>query len=187
MSSAPEVEANAGDTKAEVPPHRDSKSEMASVHREADVHSVVDGIALPLNEDIETGIADPKARQHTWLIILALCSAMFVVSLNTFIMTTALPTIAVDFATSDVGYAWIGSAYMLAFGVVVPVWANISNIFGRRVILIVTNVFFFVGTLTGALSSNAAVLIAGRAIQGCGGGGLTVLVNLCVGDLFGIR
>ncbi|KAL9102556.1 MAG: hypothetical protein Q9163_002306 [Psora crenata] len=137
--------------------------------------------------DPDPEVAQQKAPQHPKLIMLALCTTMFLVSLNTFIMTTALPTIAVEFATSDAGYAWIASAYMLAFGVVVPVWANISNVFGRRIILIITNICFLAGTLIGALSVSAAVLTAGRVIQGIGGGGLTVLVNLCVGDLFTIR
>ena len=125
--------------------------------------------------------------QRTRLIMLALCTSVFVVSLDTFIVTTALPTIALDFTTSDAGYAWIGSAYILSFGVVVPVWANISTVFGRKPIIIITTGIFFAGTLIGALSNSAAVLIAGRAIQGVGGGGLTVLVNICVGDLFSMR
>ncbi|KAL8645686.1 MAG: hypothetical protein Q9210_006567 [Variospora velana] len=126
-------------------------------------------------------------RQRKGLVMVALCSTMFVVSLDTFITTTAVPTIALDYDISDSGYAWIGSAYLLAFGSMVPVWANISQVFGRRIILTITNLFFFAGVLTASFSQSAAVLITGRAIQGIGGGGLTVLVNMCVGDLFSIK
>ncbi|KAL9120543.1 MAG: hypothetical protein Q9187_002899 [Circinaria calcarea] len=146
-----------------------------------------DMVATPNAGSISTVALNHSSPQRTKLIMLALCTSVFVVSLDTFIMTNALPTIAIEFGTTDAGFAWIGSAYMLAFGVVVPVWANISNVFGRKPILIITNVLFFVGTLIGALSGNAVVLIAGRAVQGVGGGGLTVLVNICVGDLFSIR
>lgn len=127
----------------------------------------------------------PKTRIR--LIMLALCFTVFVVVLDTFIMTTALPVIAVDFATSDAGYAWIGSGYMLAFAVVVPVWAKMSDIYGRKPVLILTTCLFFAGTLVGALSKSATMLITGRVIQGVGGGGLFVLVNIVVGDLFSVR
>ncbi|KAI4144079.1 MAG: hypothetical protein LQ341_002728 [Variospora aurantia] len=126
-------------------------------------------------------------RQRKGLVMVALCSTMFVVSLDTFITTTAVPTIALDYDISDSGYAWIGSAYLLAFGSMVPVWANVSQVFGRRIILTITNLFFFAGVLTASFSQSAAVLITGRAIQGIGGGGLTVLVNMCVGDMFSIK
>ena len=119
--------------------------------------------------------------------MLALCTSVFVGSLDTFIITTALPTIALDFAASDAGYAWIGCAYMLAFAVVVPFWANISSVFGRKPTILVTTGFFFAGTLIGGLSPSVSVLITGRAVQGVGCGGLTVLVNICVGDLFSVR
>lgn len=135
--------------------------------------------------EVAASIHPPKHRIR--LIMLALCLTVFVVVLDTFIMTTALPVIAIDFATSDAGYAWIGSGYMLAFAVVVPVWAKISDIFGRKPVLIITTTIFFAGTLIGALSKDANLLIAGRVIQGIGGGGLFVLVNICVSDLFSTR
>ena len=135
--------------------------------------------------DVEAAnVHDPRP---TTLIMIALCTTMFIVSLDTFTMTTALPAIAVDLNASDADYAWIGSSYMLAFGVVVPMWANISNNSGRRQIFIVTNIFFLIGILIGAFSRSAPMLIAGRTVQGVGGGGLAVLVNLTVGDLFDIK
>jgi MFS family permease len=67
------------------------------------------------------------------------------------------------------------------------VWAKFSDIFGRKPILIVANIVFFVGTLVAALSYSIAMLIAARAIQGIGGGGLITLVNISIGDLFSMR
>lgn len=66
-------------------------------------------------------------------------------------------------------------------------WAKFSDIFGRKPILIVANIVFFVGTLVAALSYSIAMLIAARAIQGIGGGGLITLVNISIGDLFSMR
>ncbi|KAL8952510.1 MAG: hypothetical protein Q9222_001578 [Ikaeria aurantiellina] len=148
-----------------------------------------DGGSTTLSDDPSNHVEPSKhiTRQRKGLVMLALCSTMFVVSLDTFITTTAVPTIALDFDISDSGYAWIGSAYLLAFGSMVPVWANISQVFGRRIILTITNLFFFAGVLTASFSQSAVVLITGRAIQGIGGGGLTVLVNMCVGDMFSLK
>jgi MFS family permease len=102
------------------------------------------------------------------------------------IITTALPTIAQHFQ-SPAGYTWIGSGYLLGAAASTPIWGKISDIFGRKPILLLANIVFMVGSLIAALSINIGMLIAARAIQGIGGGGLLVLVNICIGDLFSIR
>ncbi|KAK3047141.1 hypothetical protein LTS18_013216, partial [Coniosporium uncinatum] len=102
------------------------------------------------------------------------------------IVTTALPTIAEHFNSAQ-GYIWIGSAFLLASAASTPVWGKVSDIWGRKPILLVANFVFFVGSLICALAVNVGMLIAGRAVQGLGGGGLLVLVNICIGDLFSIR
>jgi MFS family permease len=102
------------------------------------------------------------------------------------IITTALPTISTHFQSSA-GYTWIGSAYLLGAASSTPVWAKFSDIFGRKPILMVANVCFFVGSLVAALSYNIGMLIAARTIQGIGGGGLISLVNISIGDLFSMR
>ena len=66
-------------------------------------------------------------------------------------------------------------------------WGKISDIFGRKPVLLVANVVFMAGSLIAALSYNIGMLITARAIQGIGGGGLLVLVNICIGDLFSMR
>jgi MFS family permease len=97
-----------------------------------------------------------------------------------------LPTIAEHFH-SAAGYAWIGSAYLLGAASSTPVWAKFSDIFGRKPVLMVANGVFFAGCLICALSKNIGMLIAGRAIQGTGGGGLITLVSVSIGDLFSMR
>lgn len=68
-----------------------------------------------------------------------------------------------------------------------PSWGKISDIFGRKPILLAANVTFLIGSLLCAVSVNTEMLIGSRAVQGVGGGGLIVLVNICVSDLFSIR
>ena len=64
---------------------------------------------------------------------------------------------------------------------------KVSDIFGRKPMLLLCNAIFFVGSLIAALSINMNMLLAARVIQGIGGGGLVVLVNIAISDLFAMR
>jgi MFS family permease len=130
---------------------------------------------------------DVRSKGQTIILMTALCLAVFLASLDTVIITTALPTIATIFEISDSGYAWIGSAYLLTNAAFVPFWGKISDVFGRKPILIIANVIFMAGSVISALSHSMSMLIAGRAVQGLGGGGIVILVNICVSDLFCLR
>ena len=127
-----------------------------------------------------------RSKLKVALIMLSLCIAVLLVALDITIVTTALPTIAEHFQSAS-GYTWIGSAYLIANSAATPIWGKVSDIFGRKPILLVTNAIFFVGSLLAAVSVNMDMLIASRVIQGIGGGGLVVLVNICISDLFTMR
>lgn len=64
---------------------------------------------------------------------------------------------------------------------------KVSDIFGRKPLLLLANAIFFVGSLIAALSVNIGMLITARAIQGLGGGGLLTLVDIVICDLFSMR
>ncbi|CAI6335575.1 unnamed protein product [Periconia digitata] len=121
--------------------------------------------------------ADPKlingcSRGKIAMIMLALCLAVFLGALDITIVTTALPTISAEFQSSAV-YTWIGSAFLLANAASIPSWGKISDIFGQKPMLLLANVIFMVGSVIG-----------GRAVQGLGAGGLTILVKIVIGDIF---
>ncbi|KEQ76845.1 putative major facilitator superfamily transporter [Aureobasidium namibiae CBS 147.97] len=152
--------------------------------------------AVPANqlmEDIENNSTSSASTKHDdrskgkiALIMTALGMAVFLAALDVTIITTALPTIS-EYFHSAAGYTWIGSAYLLGNASSVPLWGKISDIFGRKPILIVANLMFLIGSLIAALSNSIGMLIAARAIQGVGGGGLVTLVNICISDLFSLR
>ena len=102
-------------------------------------------------------------------------------------MTTAVPTITAHFHASEADYTWIGSAYLLASAASGPSWGKLSDIFGRKPVILLANGTFFVGSLISALAINIQMLLAGRVIQGIGGGGLIILANICISDLFSMR
>jgi MFS family permease len=118
--------------------------------------------------------------------MLSLAIAVLLVALDITIVTTALPTIAEEFNSAS-GYTWVGSAYLIANSAATPIWGKVSDIFGRKPCLLITNAIFFVGSLIAALSVNMNMLIGARVIQGIGGGGLVILVNITISDLFAMR
>jgi EmrB/QacA subfamily drug resistance transporter len=127
-----------------------------------------------------------RSKGKVAVIMLALCMAVFLAALDVTIVTTALPTITEHFGSAS-GYTWIGSAFLLANAASIPSWGKVSDIFGRKPMLLVANVIFMIGSLVAALSNSIGMLIAARAVQGLGGGGLVILVNITIGDLFSLR
>lgn len=102
------------------------------------------------------------------------------------IVSTVLPTISSDLH-SAAGYVWIGSAYMLGYAAASTVWANLSDIWGRKPILLSALVLFFGSSIICATAVNMPMLIAGRAIQGTAGGGMLQMVNIIISDIFSVR
>ncbi|ROT39619.1 hypothetical protein SODALDRAFT_273988 [Sodiomyces alkalinus F11] len=136
----------------------------------------------PEDDEPEAG----RTRLETALVVGSLCAALFLAALDVTIIATAVPTISEEFQ-SNLGYIWIGSSYLLSNAAFVPTWGKISDIFGRKPILLCAVAVFWVGSLLCGVAVDMPMLIAARAVQGLGGGGIIVLVNICISDLFSIR
>ncbi|KAF2831333.1 hypothetical protein CC86DRAFT_314616 [Ophiobolus disseminans] len=146
-------------------------------------HVPADAAPMPVAHGDEP---PPRSKLKITLIMFSLAVAVLLVALDITIVTTALPTISEEFNSAS-GYTWVGSAYLIAQSAATPIWGKVSDIFGRKPILLVTNAIFFVGSLLAGVSVNIDMLIAARAIQGVGGGGLITLVNVAISDLFSVR
>ncbi|KAJ9615851.1 hypothetical protein H2200_001928 [Cladophialophora chaetospira] len=138
-----------------------------------------------LNRTVSRASEFSKAR--TAVIVFSLAMALFLAALDVTIITTALPTIAIHFHANASDYTWVGSAYLLANAASVPLWGKLSDIWGRKPIIMLANGVFMAGSLVAALANSIGLLIGGRVIQGTGGGGLITLVYICIGDLFSMR
>lgn len=103
------------------------------------------------------------------------------------IISTALPAIVSHFKASQGDYAFISSSYLLASSASTPLLGKISDIWGRKPILLLVNLVFLVGSLICALAINLTMMLVGRAAQGVGGGGILVLSNICITDLCSVR
>ena len=129
----------------------------------------------------------PRPSIRVTVAFVALTLSIFLVALDTVLIPTALPTISQSFRIPDSLYAWTGSAYLLTNAASIPFWGKLSDVFGRKYVLLTANAVFLGGSIICAVSINAPMLVAGRAVQGLGGGGVVVLVHVCVSDLFSIR
>ena len=99
---------------------------------------------------------------------------MFISSADQTIVATALPTIAADF-DAVASYAWIFSAYMLAATISVPLWGKLSDVYGKRRLLLCGVTVFTIGSVLCGTATSMAWLTAARAVQGLGAGGLVPL------------
>ncbi|WYZ42547.1 hypothetical protein EsH8_VI_000246 [Colletotrichum jinshuiense] len=125
--------------------------------------------------------------REIFLLILSLSISTFIAAIEQTIVSTAVPTISKSFNASESEYAWIGTAYLLPAAAATPPWGKLSDIFGRKPVLLAAILVFLVGSLIGALAQNMDALIAGRIIQGTGGGGILGLSATVIGDVFSPR
>ena len=120
------------------------------------------------------------------LIFGALLLVLFIASLDQTIVSTALPTIVGDLGGLQ-HLSWVVTAYLLASTVVGPLYGKLGDLYGRKQVLQVALVIFLIGSALCGLAQNMPQLIAFRAIQGLGGGGLLVVAMAVVGDLVAPR
>jgi MFS family permease len=111
---------------------------------------------------------------------------MFTTALDQTIVSTAVPTITSELHSAS-GYVWIGGAYLLANAAGGPIWAKISDIWGRKPILLTAVAMFFASSVLCAEASSMKMLIVGRSLQGTAGGGMIQLVMITISDIFSIR
>jgi MFS family permease len=88
---------------------------------------------------------------------------------------------------SAAGYTWIGGAFNLASAASGPIWAKLSDIWGRKLIVLLALAVFFASSTVCATAQTMESLIVGRAFQGAAGGGLILLVHVCISDMFSLR
>jgi EmrB/QacA subfamily drug resistance transporter len=114
-------------------------------------------------------------------IILGVCLSMFVSALNQTIVATALPTIGRDFNDFE-NLSWLITAYLLTSTLAAPLFGKLSDIYGRRKVMLSALGLFTIGSVACAIAPNMLLLILFRGLQGLGGGGIVPLVQATVAD-----
>src|SRR5580693_2657999 len=132
---------------------------------------------------VESGSPLPRlSHRGVLLIITALMLGMLLAALDQTIVSTALPTIVGDLHGGS-HIAWVITSYLLASTVSTPLWGKLGDQYGRKVFFQAAIVIFLAGSVLSGLSHSMIQLIACRAIQGLGGGGLMVGTQAIVGDI----
>jgi EmrB/QacA subfamily drug resistance transporter len=127
-----------------------------------------------------------EPRQRVWLIFSALLLVLLLASLDQTIVSTALPTIVGDLGGLN-HLSWVVTAYLLTATVAGPLYGKLGDLFGRKLVLQAAIVIFLVGSALCGLAQGMGELIAFRALQGLGAGGLIVVTLAVVGDIISPR
>ncbi|MGC5562637.1 DHA2 family efflux MFS transporter permease subunit [Streptomyces sp. FR-108] len=126
--------------------------------------------------------APPPVRGGVLVSIGALLLGLLLAALDQTIVSTALPTIVSDLGGLD-HLSWVVTAYLLASTAATPLWGKLGDQYGRKKLFQVAVVIFLIGSALCGMAQNMPQLIAFRALQGLGGGGLIVLSMAIVGDI----
>ncbi|KAK3939699.1 major facilitator superfamily transporter [Diplogelasinospora grovesii] len=142
--------------------------------------AVVDGMAVDTGSDNKPVF---KPTRDFLLAFLALCTVTLAVAFDATSLSVALPTMSTALGGTALEAFWSGTSFLLSSTVMQPSIASMSNIFGRKHLIYVTGALFAAGSLIAALAGNFTIILAGRTIQGIGGGGLIALTEVVVTDL----
>ena len=131
-------------------------------------------------------VATTAEKNNIPLVFTVLVLGMLIVSLGQMIFSTALPTIVADLGGLD-KMSWVITAYLLTMTIGLPIYGKLGDQIGRKPLFLAAIILFLSGSVIGAMSPNIDLLIASRAIQGLGGGGLMVLSQAIIADVVPAR
>jgi len=128
-------------------------------------------------------LISPQRRN---LIFVAIVLGMLLAALDQTIVATALPTIVANLG--DAGHqSWVVTGYLLASTIVTALVGKLGDLFGRKRVFQAAVVFFVIGSVLCGLAQSMAMLVGSRAVQGIGGGGITVTASALIGEVVPLR
>jgi EmrB/QacA subfamily drug resistance transporter len=140
------------------------------------------GVQPALTEHTAMDEPDYLSHQQIAVILFGLMAGVMLAALDQSIVGTALPRIVSELGGLD-KLAWVVTGYLLTATAATPLWGKISDLYGRRPVFQAAILIFLAGSVLCGLSQNLPQLIAFRAIQGIGGGGLMSLAFSIIGDV----
>ncbi len=138
--------------------------------------------------DASLRAAPPARMSHADVrtIFFGLMLAAFLAALNQTIIATALPTVGRYFADFE-NLSWLVTSYLLTSTAVAPLYGKLSDIYGRRAMMLMAIGLFIAGSVACAAAPNMTMLILGRGLQGIGGGGILPLSQAVIADVVAPR
>lgn len=116
-----------------------------------------------------------------------LLAAFFTAILSSTIVANALPTIMSDLHGSQIDFAWVITAALLANAASTPIWGKLADLFDKKLLVQLSIVIFVAGSVMAGLSHNMALLLTARVVQGVAMGGLTALSQAIIGTMIAPR
>ncbi|RMZ82889.1 hypothetical protein DV737_g1952, partial [Chaetothyriales sp. CBS 132003] len=140
---------------------------------------------LPIQEQdgADRTTSRPRKSLSFKLAFSGLALTLLVFQIDATCLGIALPAISGELKGSSLESFWANLAYSLCGLAMQPVWASISQAFGRKYPLHVSVAFFFVGSIVFAMAKNMNTVIAGRVLQGLGGGGIDLMSSIILADM----
>ncbi|WP_262286049.1 MDR family MFS transporter [Micromonospora sp. MA102] len=127
-----------------------------------------------------TADAAPMSRRKTLEALSGLLLVLFVAMLSSTVVSTALPKIIGALNGSQTQYTWVVTATLLTATATTPIWGKLADLFNKKLLIQVAIVVFLAGSVAAGFSHSAGQLIAARAFQGIGVGGLQALVQVAI-------
>ncbi|KQP70311.1 multidrug MFS transporter [Microbacterium sp. Leaf288] len=133
-------------------------------------------------------IADEKRRHRKILQALTgLLLGMFVSMLASTVVSTSLPVIVHDLGGDQAAFTWVVTATLLTTAISTPIWGKLADLFNRKLLIQIAIVIFVLATAAAGFSQDPGTLIAFRAVQGIGAGGLAALSQVIMADIISPR
>lgn len=161
-------------------PQNDGSGEVQSLSA-AEARRLTDEV-IELDGAPPLAPGDALTQGEVRTILMSLMLTMFLAALDQTIVATALPTIGAQFRDAA-NLSWIITAYLLASTAVAPVFGTLSDIYGRKAMIVLALSLFIAGSVMCALAPNMTVLIIARGVQGLGGGGIMPIVQTIISDV----
>ncbi|WP_425561273.1 MDR family MFS transporter [Microbacterium deminutum] len=112
---------------------------------------------------------------------------MFVSMLASTVVSTSLPVIIHDLGGDQTAFTWVVTATLLTTAISTPVWGKLADLFSRKLLIQIAILIFVLATAAAGFSQDTSTLIAFRAVQGIGAGGLAALSQVIMADIISPR
>ncbi|HBR89262.1 MAG TPA: MFS transporter, partial [Microbacterium sp.] len=135
-------------------------------------------MSQPLSESATT----PRDRRRVLQALIGLLLGMFVSMLASTVVSTSLPVIIHDLGGDQAAYTWVVTATLLTTAISTPIWGKLADLFDRKMLIQIAITIFVLSTAAAGFSQDTTMLIACRAVQGIGAGGLAALSQVIMAD-----
>lgn len=139
------------------------------------------------NTTARDGELETMSHRQILTAMSGLLMGMFVAMLSSTVVTNSLPRIISDLHGTESGYTWVVAATLLALTATTPIWGKLADLVNPKLLVQLSLVVYVAGSAIAGASESVAMLIAARAIQGAGAGGLMALVQIVMARMIAPR